>query len=139
MVPRNSTLHRIYADVVEWISAGLPPDAYVQMALQLAWYKTRGSFTATYETALTRAFDKARTETIRTLSEDSRAWVLSMTDTSATVGSPSFLLTSVCPDNLSRPPRDSLFFDVPSKLTPAYRAKRRPDVASIGIYLVFDS
>ena len=65
--------------------AGLSPDAYVQMTLQLAWYKSRGSFTATYETALTRAFDKARTETIRTLSEDSRAWVLSMTDASATV------------------------------------------------------
>jgi len=59
------------------------------MALQLAWYKTRGNFTATYETALTRAFDKARTETIRTLSEDSRAWVLSMTDTAATVCCPS--------------------------------------------------
>jgi len=44
-------------------SAGLSPDAYVQMALQLAWYKTRGRFTATYETALTRAFDKARIET----------------------------------------------------------------------------
>ena len=81
--------------MVERISAGLAPDGYVQMALQLAWYKTRGGFTATYETALTRAFDKARTETIRTLSEDSRAWVLSMTDTSATVGSPSFRLPSV--------------------------------------------
>jgi len=71
----------------DWIKsvAGLSPDAYVQMALQLAWYKSRGAFTATYETALTRAFDKARTETIRTLSEDSRAWVLSMTDASATV------------------------------------------------------
>ncbi|KAH9037842.1 carnitine acetyltransferase [Lactarius pseudohatsudake] len=67
---------------VEWITsiARLAPDAYIQMALQLAWYKSRGSFTATYETALTRAFDKARTETIRTLTEDSRAWVLSMTD-----------------------------------------------------------
>src|SRR6267154_4811175 len=103
------------------------------MALQLAWYKTRGRFTATYETALTRAFDKARTETIRTLSENSRAWVLSMTDTSATVGSSSFLLTSVCPDNLSRPQRDSLSFAVPFKLTPASRARRRPGVASIDI------
>jgi len=27
------------------------PDAYVQMALQLAWYKRPGSFTAAYETA----------------------------------------------------------------------------------------
>ena len=55
------------------------------MALQLAWYKTRGSFTATYETALTHSFDKARTGTIRTLTEDSRAWVLSMIDKSTTV------------------------------------------------------
>ena len=55
------------------------------MALQLAWYKSRGSFTATYETALTRAFDKARTETIRSLTEDSRAWVLSMADPVASV------------------------------------------------------
>lgn len=73
------------ADLVWTNSAGLAPDAYVQMALQLAWYKTRGNFTATYETALTRSFDKARTETIRTLTEDSRAWVLSMTDKSTTV------------------------------------------------------
>jgi carnitine O-acetyltransferase len=76
--------------MVERNTAGLSPDAYVQMALQLAWYKTRGNFTATYETALTRAFDKARTETIRTLTEDSRAWVLSMTDKTATVSSPFF-------------------------------------------------
>ena len=67
-------------------AARLAPDAYIQMALQLAWYKSRGSFTATYETALTRAFDKARTETIRTLTEDSRAWVLSMADPLASVG-----------------------------------------------------
>lgn len=73
------------ADLVWTNSAGLAPDAYVQMALQLAWYRTRGNFTATYETALTRSFDKARTETIRTLTEDSRAWVLSMADKSTTV------------------------------------------------------
>ncbi|KAI0264467.1 acyltransferase ChoActase/COT/CPT [Gloeopeniophorella convolvens] len=66
----------------DWITsaAGLSPDAWVQMALQLAWYRTRGVFTATYETALTRVFDKGRTETIRVLSADSRAWVLAMAD-----------------------------------------------------------
>ncbi|KAI0264463.1 hypothetical protein BC834DRAFT_970789 [Gloeopeniophorella convolvens] len=53
------------------------------MALQLAWYRTRGTFTATYETALTRIFDKGRTEAIRVLSADSRAWVLAMADPSA--------------------------------------------------------
>ncbi|ETW83153.1 hypothetical protein HETIRDRAFT_439662 [Heterobasidion irregulare TC 32-1] len=56
----------------------LSPDAYVQMALQLAWFKTRGTFTATYETVLTRLFDRGRTETIRTLTADSRAFVLAM-------------------------------------------------------------
>lgn len=56
------------------------------MALQLAWYKTRGEFTATYETALTRMFARGRTETIRTLTVDSRAWVLSMVDDKASVG-----------------------------------------------------
>ncbi|EJF64957.1 acyltransferase ChoActase/COT/CPT [Dichomitus squalens LYAD-421 SS1] len=67
---------------VDWIKneAGLSPDGYIQMALQLAWYRTRGEFTATYETALTRAFQHGRTETIRTLSADSQAWVLAMAD-----------------------------------------------------------
>ncbi|KAI0777148.1 acyltransferase ChoActase/COT/CPT [Irpex lacteus] len=64
----------------DWIKneAKLSPDAYIQQALQLAWYRTRGSFTATYETALTRLFHNARTETVRTLSGESRAWVLGM-------------------------------------------------------------
>ncbi|GJE88614.1 choline/carnitine O-acyltransferase [Phanerochaete sordida] len=60
----------------------LSPDAFIQMAMQLAWYRTRGSFTATYETALTRLFNHGRTETVRTLSADSRAWVLAMDDPS---------------------------------------------------------
>jgi len=82
----NSTAYPLSDGDLVWTnSAGLSPDAYVQMALQLAWYKTRGNFTAIYETALTRSFDKARTETIRTLTGDSRAWVLSMMDKSTTV------------------------------------------------------
>ncbi|KZP07662.1 CoA-dependent acyltransferase [Athelia psychrophila] len=62
-----------------WIKdvAKLSPDAYIRMVLQLAWYKIRSEFTATYETALTRMFARGRTETIRTYTTDSRAWVLS--------------------------------------------------------------
>ncbi|EGN98888.1 hypothetical protein SERLA73DRAFT_54801 [Serpula lacrymans var. lacrymans S7.3] len=69
----------------DWIKdvAQLSPDAYVQMVLQLAWYKSRGEFTATYETVLTRIFQHGRTETIRTLSSDSRNFVLAMADTSS--------------------------------------------------------
>ena len=58
----------------------LSPDAFIQMAIQLAWYKTRGEFTATYETVLTRMFKHGRTETLRAFSRESRHWVLSMLD-----------------------------------------------------------
>ncbi|KAJ6576609.1 acyltransferase ChoActase/COT/CPT [Mycena vulgaris] len=69
----------------DWIKGALKqsPDAYLQMVLQLAYYKTRGEFTATYETALTRMFKRGRTETIRTFTRESRAWVLGMVDGSA--------------------------------------------------------
>jgi len=63
----------------------LSPDAYIQMAMQLAWYKTRGEFTATYETVLTRMFKHGRTETLRSFSVESRQWVFSMIDPKATV------------------------------------------------------
>ncbi|KAF8311691.1 carnitine acetyltransferase [Clavulina sp. PMI_390] len=67
---------------IDWIkSTGrLSPDAYIQMALQLAWYKATGAFTATYETASTRLFLHGRTETIRTLSTASIAFVEGMSD-----------------------------------------------------------
>ncbi|THV07310.1 CoA-dependent acyltransferase [Dendrothele bispora CBS 962.96] len=80
----------------EWIkSLGLSSDAFVQLALQLAWFRTHpkeSRFTATYETVLTRMFHKGRTETIRTLSTDSRRWVLVMDDPSVTADSKSALL-----------------------------------------------
>ncbi|KAJ7104046.1 acyltransferase ChoActase/COT/CPT [Mycena belliarum] len=69
----------------DWIKNTLrqSPDAYIQMVLQLAYFKTRGEFTATYETALTRMFKRGRTETIRTFTKESRAWVLGMVDGNA--------------------------------------------------------
>ncbi|GAA5932375.1 choline/carnitine O-acyltransferase [Sporobolomyces koalae] len=54
------------------------PDAYLQMALQLAFHKTHNRPTATYETASTRLFARGRTEVIRTFSEDSWKWVKAM-------------------------------------------------------------
>jgi len=69
----------------EWIkkTAKMSPDAYIQMALQLAWYKSRGQLTATYETASTRIFKHGRTDVIRTVSEDSRRFVKAMVDESS--------------------------------------------------------
>ncbi|BGP14742.1 hypothetical protein JCM10213v2_002693 [Rhodosporidiobolus nylandii] len=63
-----------------WIksNAKLSPDAYLQMALQLAYHKTHGAPVATYETASTRLFARGRTDVIRTLSEESWRWVKAM-------------------------------------------------------------
>ncbi|OJA19464.1 hypothetical protein AZE42_10737 [Rhizopogon vesiculosus] len=62
---------------MEWISsvARLPPDAYAQVALQLAWYRSHGVLTATYETVLTRMFDSGRTDCARGASVEARDFV----------------------------------------------------------------
>lgn len=67
---------------VNWIKqvAKLSPDAYIQMALQMAWIKDQGRPTAVYETASTRLFLHGRTEVIRSLSQESLAFVQSMND-----------------------------------------------------------
>jgi carnitine O-acetyltransferase len=59
-------------------SVKLHPDAYVQMAIQLAYYRIHGTFTATYETAGTRKYLYGRTECTRTLSTASKEFVLGM-------------------------------------------------------------
>ncbi|KJE95504.1 hypothetical protein CAOG_005952 [Capsaspora owczarzaki ATCC 30864] len=55
------------------------PDAWFQMALQLGYYRLHGNLTAVYETASTRQFHHGRTETIRSLSQASAAFVRAMT------------------------------------------------------------
>lgn len=50
--------------------ARVSPDAYVQMVVQLAYYRLHDKWTATYETGSTRAFYHGRTDTIRTCSTD---------------------------------------------------------------------
>ncbi|OMJ18032.1 Carnitine O-acetyltransferase, mitochondrial, partial [Smittium culicis] len=45
------------------------PDAFAQMAIQLAYYKLFDQFVATYESASTRSFAHGRTETSRSISE----------------------------------------------------------------------
>lgn len=59
-------------------SARLSPDAYIQMAMQLAWYRQIGTVVSTYETGLTRLFKHGRTDVIRTLSKESYEFVKAM-------------------------------------------------------------
>ncbi|PFH55414.1 hypothetical protein XA68_18370 [Ophiocordyceps unilateralis] len=50
------------------------PDAYVQMIIQLAYFKMFGKNRPTYESASTRRFQLGRTETCRSVSDESVAW-----------------------------------------------------------------
>ncbi|XP_068084190.1 peroxisomal carnitine O-octanoyltransferase isoform X2 [Anabrus simplex] len=56
----------------------LHPDSFVQMALQLAYYRVHGKPAPTYETATTRAFYNGRTETVRSCTEEAIEWVTAM-------------------------------------------------------------
>lgn len=54
------------------------PDAWVQMVIQLAYFKLYGHPCPTYESAQTRKFKWGRTETIRSASEESKAFCEAM-------------------------------------------------------------
>lgn len=54
------------------------PDAYVQMIIQLAYWKMYGKSRPTYESAATRRYQLGRTETTRTVSDESVAFCSAM-------------------------------------------------------------
>ena len=56
------------------------PNSWLQMCLQLAFYRLRGRFVLTYESCELRYFAEARTECIRPLSSESVAWCRLMCD-----------------------------------------------------------
>lgn len=63
----------------------ISPDAYIQMALQLAYYRDANRFSLTYEASMTRLFREGRTETVRPCTIESAAWVKGMLDPNTTV------------------------------------------------------
>uniref|UniRef100_A0A0N4ZQ53 Carn_acyltransf domain-containing protein n=1 Tax=Parastrongyloides trichosuri TaxID=131310 RepID=A0A0N4ZQ53_PARTI len=60
--------------------AKVSPDAYLQMAMQMAYYKDQGKFELTYEPAVMRLFREGRTETVRSCSIESCNFVKGMMD-----------------------------------------------------------
>uniref|UniRef100_A0A452FUU4 Carnitine O-palmitoyltransferase 1, muscle isoform n=2 Tax=Capra hircus TaxID=9925 RepID=A0A452FUU4_CAPHI len=54
------------------------PDAFVQIALQLAHFRDKGKFCLTYEASMTRMFREGRTETVRSCTRESTAFVQAM-------------------------------------------------------------
>ncbi|RHZ08368.1 hypothetical protein DYB37_001292 [Aphanomyces astaci] len=59
----------------------LSPDYFIQQAIQLAYYKMYKELPAVYETAHTRLFYHGRTETVRSLTNESLAFVKTMEST----------------------------------------------------------
>ncbi|XP_035223735.1 carnitine O-acetyltransferase-like isoform X2 [Stegodyphus dumicola] len=66
-------------------SQKLSPDSYIQMAIQLAFYKIHNQIAATYESASSRKFLHGRTETIRSASMEALDYCKIMTDKSSPV------------------------------------------------------
>lgn len=60
------------------------PDAFVQMLIQLGYYKAFGVCRPTYESAATRRFQLGRTETCRSVSVESLNFVKTFEDANAT-------------------------------------------------------
>nr|XP_019938358.1 PREDICTED: choline O-acetyltransferase-like [Paralichthys olivaceus] len=58
----------------------MSPDAFIQVALQLAFYKCRGRLVSTYESASIRRFQEGRVDNIRSATQEALAFVKSMTD-----------------------------------------------------------
>ncbi|XP_006211928.1 peroxisomal carnitine O-octanoyltransferase [Vicugna pacos] len=63
----------------------LHPDTFVQLALQLAYYRLHGRPGCCYETAMTRYFYHGRTETMRSCTVEAVRWCQSMQDPSSTL------------------------------------------------------
>lgn len=57
------------------VSAGISPDAFVQMAFQAAYYSLYGRVESTYEPAMTKMFLHGRTEAIRSVTDASVEFV----------------------------------------------------------------
>ncbi|CAG6017066.1 unnamed protein product [Menidia menidia] len=58
----------------------MSPDAYIQVALQLAFYRCHGRPVSTYESASIRRFKQGRVENIRSATHEALAFVKAMTD-----------------------------------------------------------
>lgn len=62
----------------------LHPDTFVQLALQLAYYRQHGQPGCCYETATTRRFFHGRTETMRPCTVEAQHWCRTMMNPAAT-------------------------------------------------------
>lgn len=72
------------------------PDAVIQMAIQLAYYRLHKRCVPTYESATTRQFHHGRTETMRSCNSESKNFVEAMCDNRLSMSTKARILSDVC-------------------------------------------
>jgi carnitine O-palmitoyltransferase 1 len=72
------------------------PDAFIQLALQLAYRRDAGKFNLTYEASMTRLFREGRTETVRPCTVESCAFVNAVLNENSTNAERVRLLRVAC-------------------------------------------
>uniref|UniRef100_UPI0037E705C8 choline O-acetyltransferase n=1 Tax=Semicossyphus pulcher TaxID=241346 RepID=UPI0037E705C8 len=77
----DMNVHKFYDYGKEFIKKQkMSPDAYIQVALQLAYYRCHGRTVSTYESASIRRFREGRVDNIRSATPEALAFVKAMTD-----------------------------------------------------------
>uniref|UniRef100_A0A3B4ZGU5 Choline O-acetyltransferase n=1 Tax=Stegastes partitus TaxID=144197 RepID=A0A3B4ZGU5_9TELE len=77
----DMNVHKFYDYGKEFIKKQkMSPDAYIQVALQLAFYRCHGRLVSTYESASIRRFQEGRVDNIRSATPEALAFVKAMTD-----------------------------------------------------------
>ncbi|KAL8186853.1 UNVERIFIED_CONTAM: hypothetical protein K2H54_016754 [Gekko kuhli] len=66
----------------------MSPDAYIQVALQLAFYRLHGRLVPTYESASIRRFEEGRVDNIRSATPEALAFAQGMTDKTSSLQDP---------------------------------------------------
>lgn len=71
----NEDLDLVILDHAAWgkgfiKTCGISPDAFIQIALQLAYYRDANCFVQTYEASMTRLYLCGRTETVRSCTQE---------------------------------------------------------------------
>lgn len=77
------------------------PDAFIQVAFQLAYIKSTGKVCLTYESAMTRLFREGRTETVRSCSMDSTNFVKAAIDPDVSVEKKKELMMKACENHIN--------------------------------------
>ena len=72
------------------------PDGFIQLALQLAYYRDIGTFHLTYEASMTRLYREGRTETVRACTEDTVNFVKAIESGSLSKEELRSLITKSC-------------------------------------------